>query len=548
MRVFHPFLQSLASTGNQPSVLKKQFPGNCLFVTLLLLLEAVSGQEGLRLEGIKGTQPRNIVVVLTDDHRYDAMGCAGHPWIETPHLDRLAAGGVYFPKAMVTTSLCSPSRASIMTGLYAHNHGVVDNYNPVDESLVFFPQYLQVAGYETAFIGKWHMGDVDEPQRGFDHWAAFKGQGTYWPDGHGTTREVPQTSYEGFNVNGKRVPQKGYITDELTDMALEWLNERKEKKSEKPFFLYVSHKGVHSDFVPADRHLGRYKDKVFPVPVTMADTEANYRDKPRWLKDQRNSRHGADFGYNLPEFSVEGYYKRYCEALLAVDDGVGRMLDYLKENGELEETVFVYLGDNGFQFGEHGLIDKRVAYETSIRIPLLVHCPAVLKGGTRVERTVANIDVAPTLLEAAGLRAPEGMDGSSFWGLAKGQDDGSWRKETLYEYYWEHNYPQTPTMHAVVGDRWKYVRYHGVWDTDELYDFVSDPDETTNLIADADQVSRVEAMNARLFDLLAETGGDSVPMGRERGRRFPWRNPAKKKAGSFPGRFFVDEDPGTKGR
>ena len=190
----------------------------------------------------------NIVYVLCDDHRWDAMSMMGHPFLETPHLDKLADDGVQFTHAFVTTSLCSPSRASILTGLYTHNHGVSDNYNPVDPQLKFFPEYLQRAGYETAFIGKWHMGDDDEPQRGFDHWVAFRGQGTYYADGHGTTRVVPQTRYDGFNINGKkRVPQKGYITDELTDYALEWLDQRKQKK--KPFFLYVSHKAVHSDFV-----------------------------------------------------------------------------------------------------------------------------------------------------------------------------------------------------------------------------------------------------------------------------------------------------------
>ncbi len=489
-------------------------------------------------------KPPNMILVLCDDHRYDAMGFAGHPWIETPNMDRMAKGGVYFPKAMVTTSLCSPSRASILTGLYAHNHRVVDNYNPVDPNLVFFPQLLQKAGYETAFIGKWHMGDVDDPQRGFDHWLAFKGQGTYWPDGRGTTRVVPQTSYEGFNINGKRVPQKGYITDELTDYAIGYLEDR--KQPDKPYFLYVSHKGVHSDFVPADRHRGRYKDKPFPVPKTFPDTEENYADKPRWLKDQRNSRHGAEFGYNLPDFDVAAYYKRYCEALLAVDDNLGRLLDWLKEKGELDSTLVVYMGDNGFQFGDHGLIDKRVAYDASIRIPLLFHCPDLFKAGTRVERTVANIDIAPTLLDIAGVTAPENMDGRSFRAIAKGAKDAAWREHVLYEYYWEQNYPQTPTMHALIGDQYKYIRYHGIWDINELYDTVADPDETTNLIHHPDHRDRVKALNQQLFDVMQATGGDAMPLPRDRGFRFPWRHPQKAKPGSFSKKFFVEKEPKRK--
>ena len=166
----------------------------------------------------------NIIFVLTDDHRFDAMGFMDHPFLETPYMDKMAEEGIHFSRALVTTSLCSPSRASILSGMYAHNHGVVNNYNPVDSTLKFFPEYLQEAGYNTAFIGKWHMGgEIDDPQRGFDYWLSFKGQGTYWADGHGTSRVVPQTSMDGYNINGKRIPQKGYITDELTDFAMEWL-------------------------------------------------------------------------------------------------------------------------------------------------------------------------------------------------------------------------------------------------------------------------------------------------------------------------------------
>ena len=174
------------------------------------------------------TRP-NILLVLTDDHRWDALGSKGHPFLKTPNLDRLVEEGVDFENAFVTTSLCSPSRASILTGRYAHNHGVVDNYHAVRDDLVFFPQLLQKAGYETAFVGKWHMGDTDEKQRGFDHWVSFKGQGVYWPFDEGLKvkgRYVPQANRTGFNVNGKRIPQKGYLTDEITDYAMRWLQPR----------------------------------------------------------------------------------------------------------------------------------------------------------------------------------------------------------------------------------------------------------------------------------------------------------------------------------
>ncbi|KPK38170.1 MAG: acetylglucosamine-6-sulfatase [Phycisphaerae bacterium SG8_4] len=477
----------------------------------------------------------NVILVLTDDHRFDAMGFVGHPFLETPHMDRMAREGVHLANAFVTTSLCSPSRASILTGQYAHNHGVVDNYNPVPESLRFFPEYLQKAGYETAFVGKWHMGgEHDEPQRGFDYWLSFKGQGTYWADGHGTSRVVPQTSYDGFNIDGTRVPQRGYITDELTDYALAWLSERTD---DRPYMLFLSHKAVHSDFVPADRHRGRYASKAVPKPTTLEDTDENYKNKPMWLKNQRNSRHGVDFAYNLNDFDLSAYYRRYCEALLAVDENLGRILRFLEDRNELKSTVIIYAGDNGFQFGEHGLIDKRTAYEASVRIPLLVMCPDRFRAGLRVRQMVANIDIAPTILELAGTRLPDDIDGKSFVPLLRGEQP-AWRDALLYEYYWERNYPHTPTTHAILTDRYKFIRYHGIWDLDELYDVQSDPEETKNLIAEPSYAGLAEKLRKRLFEMLEETNGLTMNLAPDRGRWFPWRHRERATQGKFPPSFF----------
>lgn len=502
--------------------------------------EHESGDD-LSLERARRDKPRNIIFILCDDHRADSLGFAGHPWLKTPHLDRMAKGGAYCPNAFVTTSLCSPSRASILTGLYAHNHGVSDNYHPVNKELVFFPQYLQKAGYETAFIGKWHMGDEDTPQRGFDHWAAFKGQGTYWPDGHGTTRVVPQTRYDGYNVNGKRVPQKGYITDELTDMSLDWINNR---KSNKPYCIYISHKAVHSDFVPHDRHRGRYENKPWKLPASHARRDDD-DGVPMWVKNQRNSRHGADYGYNLSDFGLEVYYKRYHEALLAIDDSVGRVLDFLKERGELESTLVVYMGDNGFLFGEHGLIDKRNAYEESIRVPLLVHCPELIKPESVMKRVVANIDIAPTLLDVAGLKTPKAMDGASFLPLLQGNELPEWRDALLYEYYWEWNYPHTPTVHAIRTGDFKYIRYHGVWDTDELFDMRKDPQEMNNLIRDPKHVETTAALKKRMFQMLAKSNGDSMKLLPDRGRQFYNRHSDHASQGRFPSWYFEKMKPVT---
>ncbi|MCA9216920.1 MAG: sulfatase [Planctomycetales bacterium] len=503
-------------------------------IAIVSLLAAVAPASDVR---------PNIVFVLCDDHRWDAMGNMGHPFLETPHLDRMVKRGVRFDNSYVTTSLCSPSRASILTGMYTHNHGVADNYHPVDASLKFFPEYLQTAGYETAFIGKWHMGDLDDPQRGFDHWVAFRGQGTYYPDGHGTSRVVPQTRYDGFNINGeRRVAQERYITDELTDYALDWL---KQRTGDNPFFLYVSHKAVHSDFVPRDKDRDKYKSKQWTPPPTFGNSAENKKGKPRWLIDQRNSRHGVDYGYNLDNFEVEHYYKRYCEALTAVDDNVGRMMEYLEATGQLDNTLVIYMGDNGFQFGEHGLIDKRTAYEASIRVPLVMQYPAKLQSGTKLKSIVANIDIGPTILEVAGVAKPKQMDGDSFWQLALGNEI-AWRDSLLYEYYWEWNYPQTPTVFALIGGRYKFIRYHGVWDTDELYDVENDPDEKDNLIRSADHKEVVATMKKKLFERLQATNGLRVPMLPDRGRQFFNRHRDRSDPGKFPEWYYDEMVPITK--
>lgn len=487
-------------------------------------------------------KPLNIVFVLCDDHRFDCLSAAGHPFLETPHLDQLARDGVMMTHAYVTTSLCSPSRASILTGQYAHNHRVVDNYHPVDEELIFFPEHLQKSGYETAFIGKWHMGgDIDDPQRGFDHWVAFKGQGTYWPDGHGTTREVPQTTYDGFNVNGQRAPQKGYITDELTDYAIDWLESR---RSDRPFFLYVSHKAVHADFVPADRHRGRYDDADLPIQIPTVE-EMNEGNLPMWVRNQRNSRHGADFGYNIEGFSPEVYYRRYCESLLAVDDSVGRLREYLSAKELSANTLFIYMGDNGFQFGDHGLIDKRTAYEASAKVPLLMAAENKIPSGQKFAGLVGNIDIAPTILEAAQAQPLRHADGQSVWQAICNADASQLRRdELLYEYYWERNYPHTPTLHAIIGGRWKYIRCHGLWDIDEFYDLQNDPGELHNLINRPEHAERIEAMNQRLWKMLFESGGDEVPLLEDRGPRFPWRHPDEAPQAPFPESYFRRSEKG----
>ena len=501
----------------------------------LLLLTAFSAGMMARAQELPaigkrdGAKPRNVVFILTDDHRYDAMSFAGHPFLETPHLDSLASNGVHLKNAFVTTSLCSPSRASILTGLYTHKHRVIDNNRLVPDGTIFFPQYLQRAGYSTAFVGKWHMGGAhDDPRAGFDHWVSFRGQGNYLP---------PNPRYT-LNVNGERVKQQGYITDELTDYAIDWLDDQKD--GEQPFFLYLSHKAVHANFTPAERHQGRYAKADLSFLPRGGEISAS-NDAPRWVRDQRNSWHGIDFSYHSDR-GLDYLYRRYCESILAVDDSVGRLLDKLKEMGVHDDTLILYMGDNGFMWGEHGLIDKRVSYEASIRVPMIMQCPDLYNGGKVVEKVIGNIDVGPTILHAAGLGTPDYMDGQSFLELPN-RPDMKWRDYFLYVYYWEKNFPQSPTQFALRGDRYKYITYYGLWDVDELYDLQQDPGETKNLIHDPKFSKIAKEMENRLYAMLSDEGGMDIPMNQPRGnsQNKRWAKRGGHQATDFPKSIVVDE-------
>ena len=488
-------------------------------LALFLVALVAGGVAQAQPRTAQRSAPRNVVVILSDDHRYDFMGFMPRApaFLRTPNLDRMAAGGAHVANAFVTTSLCSPSRASMLTGQYAHNHGVVDNTSPVPPGTRFFPEDLQAAGYRTAWVGKWHMGeDDDRPRPGFDRWVSFRGQGSY-------TDPV-------LNVDGERVEHAGeYTTDVLTDYALDFLGEQ---DGAGPFFLELSHKAVHAEFVPAPRHAGAYADDAIPYPPSMWLTEANYRGKPRWVREQRGSWHGVDFMFHGDlgpgQSGFDAFYRRYAETLLALDESVGRVLDYLEESGLAQNTLVLYLGDNGFLLGEHGLIDKRNAYEESIRIPMLAWAPGWVPAGSRVEALVRNIDLAPTVLDLAGAASPIDMDGASFLPLLTGAppagaaappgDAGGAGREFLYEYYWEYAFPHTPTTFALRGDRYKYVMYHGLWDTAELYDLETDPREQHNLIAVPAMKPVADAMRARLFDRLDADDALRVPM-----RRGTWQ-------------------------
>jgi len=480
-----------------------------------MLFSSVVGRSSRATSAEKNAR-RNIILILSDDHRYDFMGFMENApaFLETPNMDRMARQGAHLANAFVSTSLCSPSRASILTGRYMHHHRIVDNQRPEPEGTVFFPQYLQKAGYQTAFIGKWHMGhDDDAPRPGFDHWASFKGQGEYFDP--------------TLNINGTRRQFEGYTTDVLTEQALTWLKDGRDKR--KPFFLYLSHKAVHYPFQPAKRHEGRYAKSEIKRPETMANTEDNYQTQPHWVRERRYSIHGVDHMEtgqydNDPVPSFDELYRQYCETLHGLDENIGRVLTWLDESGLSESTLVVYMGDNGFALGEHGFYDKRDAFEESIRVPMVAYAPGLIAPGAKITQMVQNIDIAPTLLEAAGMQAPQAakMDGRSFLPLLRGQMP-PWRDHILYEYYWEWNFPATPTVFAIRTERYKYIFYQGVWDYDGFYDLQTDPHERHNLINVPAYAQQIEAMKKQLFDELETGGGLSIPVQRPLGERLDQR-------------------------
>lgn len=486
--------------------------GKLLWVAVLVWAAGLPGRAGEHLSA----KARNVVLILSDDHRYDFMGF--HPgapaFLETPNLDRMAREGAHMANAFVTTSLCSPSRASILTGQYMHRHRVVDNQRPVPAGTVFFPERLQQAGVRTAFIGKWHMGhDSDESQRGFDHWASFRGQGDYFD--------------QELNINGEHRRFRGYNSDTLSDLACEWLGERKQE--DRPFFLYLSYKAPHYPFTPAPRHAGRYAGQVVPYPETMARTERNYRTQPRWVAERRNSIHGVDHmetgrydGDPVPDF--EALFRGYCEAVHSLDENIGRVLRTLEDSGLKDSTLVFYLGDNGFHLGEHGFYDKRDAFETSMRIPLLAWGPGLIESGTRIESMVLNLDLAPTILDVFGVPSDRAdrFDGRSFLPLLRGRQI-PWRDHFVYEYQWEWNFPATPTQYAIRTERYKYVHYQGVWDIDSFHDLATDPAERHNLIAVPAFQAQIAELRERLFQELEDRNGLVLPVRPPRGERLDQR-------------------------
>ena len=468
-----------------------------LFFVLLLVIPLYAQRLDNRLRP-------NIVFILVDDLRWDELGIAGHPYVKTPNIDRIGKEGALFRNAFATTPLCSPSRASFLTGQYANTHGITDNVDrsAASHKLVTFPLLLQRNGYETAFIGKWHMGNDDTARPGFDRWVSFKGQGTYLdPD---------------INEDGKAIKPSGYITDILNGYAVDFIK----RKHEKPFLLYLAHKAIHPEvtqnndgsvnlgdaerFIPAERHARLYEGAKIPHRPNYGKPPAGKPALQRKIGD-------------LPILGIETATRDNSilgrqRSIAAIDEGVGQILKSLKTTGELENTIIVFAGDNGYFYGEHGLsVERRLAYEESIRIPLLVRYPKAVSQGAVRDELALNIDLAPTLLELADVTAPASMQGRSLVPLLKGMHP-PWRDSFLIEYYSDKVFPRILKMgyKAVRNERWKYIHYLELEGMDELYDLKSDPFELKNEINDPTAVKMVEEMKKQMKNLLLEISSGAL--------------------------------------
>ena len=462
----------------------------CLLAPLL-----VAG--GLTAPAAEAAARPNFVLVLMDDLRWDALSCLGHPVARTPNIDRIAKEGARFKNFFVSIPLCAPSRSSFLTGQYAHTTGVIDNsdHSALSHQLITFPRLLHDAGYETAYVGKWHMGTDDSPRPGFDRWVSFKGQGAY---------ENPM-----INVDGQASRADGYMTDLLNGHALDFVK----REHRKPFALYLAHKAVHGPFTPAERHQELYADaKVPPTP----NQQDNLEGKPALTREvpatqpaggtpgKKRAGKKAATATAVPA-GRDNVMRQQLRALAAVDEGVGQLFRALEAANQLDNTVFIFTSDNGYFWGEHGLGDKRWAYEESIRDPLLIRYPKLIKAGTTLAPLALNIDLAPTLLDLAGVPIPKSIQGRSLLPLFK-DANAPWRKSFLTEYFAEKGFPRAPTWQAVRTDRWKYIHYTALEGMDELYDLQTDPFEMKNLVQDAAAQSALKDMKAELAGLLKETG------------------------------------------
>ena len=510
---------------------------NKLALGLISLVGMVAGL--FSTEEVRAEEKRpNIIFIMSDDHAYQAISAYGSKLIETPNIDRLAQQGVRFDNSFVTNSICSPSRAVVMTGKFSHLNGVRDNVNVFDGKQQTFPKLLQKAGYQTAVVGKWHL--KSEPT-GFDFWRVLPGQGNYYnPD---------------FKTPEGTVNVKGYVTDVTTDFAIDWLE--KGRDDSKPFMLMYHHKAPHREWLPSQKHLNDFKGEKIPEPETLFDNYANRgtaaRDAEMRISDHmglsndnkidpaivkemgheqflrwyekayhknldrmtpkerkkwdevygpinKEFKKKAPKGKDLVRWKYQRYMEDYLACIKSVDENVGRLLDYLDEKGLAENTLIVYTSDQGFYLGEHGWFDKRFMYEESFRTPLLMSWPGKINPGSVNDDLVQNLDFAETFLDVAGVAIPDDMQGRSLLPLLEGNSE-NWRDAVYYHYF------EYPGIHAVkrhYGVRTKrYKLIHFYYDVDEweLYDLEKDPIEMRNVISDPAYASVKKEMLEKLKSL-----------------------------------------------
>ncbi|WP_295128949.1 sulfatase [uncultured Chitinophaga sp.] len=470
----------------------------------------------------------NIVFIFSDDHAYQAISAYGNKLVQTPNIDRIAQGGVLFRNALVTNSICGPSRATLITGKYSHMNGYKANEGKFDVTQMLFPRVLQQHDYQTAWIGKWHLGSLPE---GFDYWRILPGQGFYYNP--------------NFIEKGKDTARVGgYVTDLITDFSVDWI---KNRDSSKPFFLVVAHKATHREWQPDTQDLGAYDHINFPLPSNFYD---DYKDRiaaknqdmtidktMRMVEDlkvhvdwQRKTglfsrmtpAQQAPFqayyegvtkdfdekkptGKALAEWKFQRYMKDYLATARSLDRNIGRLLDYIDASGLAENTVVIYASDQGFYMGEHGWFDKRFIYDESMRTAFMMRYPGVIKPGTQSDALMANIDWAPTMLDIAGVKAPADIQGRSFLPLVKtGSKNPAWRDAVYYHYY---EYPEPHHVYPHFGLRSKQytlVHFYGETDSWELYDLKKDPTQQHNVYKDAKYQQVIGGLKKQLKGLIEE--------------------------------------------
>ena len=426
----------------------------------------------------QGATSRPNILFLAIDDQNDWIGCmGGHPQVKTPNIDRLAREGMMFRNAFVTTPLCSPARASFLTGQYARTHRVKGNGDnaALSHGLSSWPRLLHDSGYETAYVGKWHMGTDDSPRPGFDRWVSFRGQGQF---------DDPP-----LNIDGERLTRQGYMTDLLSDYSVEFL---KKSRGGKPFCLYLAHKAVHGPFTPAARHAKLYSEQTIRRAASAQDS-LDGKPMLRRPLEQMGKKKGGGGGVGPSDEIILNQMR----CLTSIDEGVGRILEALEQNKTLDRTLVLFTSDNGYFWGEHGLGDKRAAYEESIRIPMVARYPKLIRRGAKADEMALNIDIAPTMLEAAGVAVPKPVEGRSLVPVMQGKPRG-WRTSFLSEYYMEQANARVASWEAVRTARWKYIRYFDLEGMDELYDLQSDPLELRNRIADGGASAELNRLRKEL--------------------------------------------------